>query len=122
MAKAATAEAIAEEEGPDVRGLPDEITRINDMKKATAEKAGTQGDETKKIVDQKGYNKTAFDQLCKIGRMSEDKRNDFLATMIPGLETMMPIWGADATSDLFGHDKEMEEKVHKLRPDDSTDD
>lgn len=51
--------------------------------------------------DDHGYNQIAKGMLMRLNNMTEEKREDCLRTLIPGLESMVPAWLGQSTPDMF---------------------
>lgn len=115
MAETATATKV-NDDGPDFDSLEDDIESIIQSAKPIGEKTGEHRAKIKQLLNDRGFEKGAFAALVKIGRMSEDKRNDYLATLIPGLKIMCPIWQEGETGDLFGDRPQDPDNLTQLHP------
>jgi len=57
-------------------------------REAAAEAAQGVGQICKRVEQEHGYNRAAFKQLVAFKKMSEDRRNDYLRTLLGGLQEL----------------------------------
>ena len=80
--------------------------KLNEWKgqdQSRASEVGEQRADIKEFLELTGWNKTALSFVRKLDKLDEDKRDDILRSLHDLLDEMRPVWDANGTDDMFGH-------------------